>query len=331
MGETSSSRPSAVELIAKPCKQWDLADLQAAVQTAIELELSTLPPYLCGVWSIDDGGSSPARTLMSSVIQEEMLHMGLTCNLLAGIGGTFGIQPPTYPGGLPGGVRPELTVYLSGLTKAYVSDVYMQIEYPEGGPVSEPNATIGVFYDCIAEAIQALEPSFDTTNQNTAQIGPQEGFNEVFLITNVDDALRAIQEIKEQGEGTSQSPDAVDEGDELAHYYRFGELYNGLTYVQGPDGTWSYTGDPVPWPNVYPVEPVPAGGWPDPVPDTVAQFRTTFETLLGDLQAAWTGDHAKLDVAIDTDMTNLHDLAGQIVTTPIPGGKGNYLPDFRRV
>lgn len=330
---TTPARPTAAELTAKPCDQWDLADLQSAVQIAIELELSTLPPYLCGVWSISDGPSSPARALVGTVIEEEMLHMGLTCNLLAGLGGTFDIRPPTYPGGLPGGVRPDLTVYLSGLSKDYVNDVYMQIELPEAGPITtgDPGPTIGSFYDCIAQAIQELQPTFSTANQNTAAIGSQPGYSEVFVISDVADALKAIEEIKEQGEGTSQSPDAVDEGGELAHYYKFGELYNGKALVQGPDGKWTYSGSDIPWPDVYPVVTVPPGGWPDPVPDEVAQFRTTFATLLSDLQAAWTGDHDKLGVAIRTDMAGVHELGNEIVTIPLPDGSGNYLPDFKAV
>jgi hypothetical protein len=60
--------------------------LKQGLQAAIELELATLPPYLCGLWSIksQDG---PAFNLIESVALEEMLHMGLSCNMLVGIGG----------------------------------------------------------------------------------------------------------------------------------------------------------------------------------------------------------------------------------------------------
>lgn len=328
MSASASRRPSAADLVAIPSGEWQASDLIAGVQTAIELELSTLPPYLCGVWSIDDGGTSDARSLMGSVIQEEMLHMGLMCNLLAGLGGSFDITAPAYPGKLPGGVRPDLDVYLSGLTKDYVGDVFMGIELPEG---KGDDPTIGTFYDSIAAAIENLQPGFDETNQlDGITIGPQEGFNVVFKIGSVADALRAIEEIKEQGEGTSTSPDAVDEGGELAHYYRFGELYNGAEYVKDPaTGEWSYSGPPILWPNVYPVVSPPKGGWPASAPDSITQFRQTFATLLDDLQNAFTAK-GSFDDAYN-DMVDLHNLAGQIVTTPIPGGNGNYLPDFRGV
>lgn len=327
MSAKASRRPTAAELVAIPPGEWQPADLIAAVQTAIELELSTLPPYQCGMWSIADGASSPARTLMSGVIGEEMLHMGLMCNLLAGLGGPFEIVAPTYPGPLPGGVRPDLTAYLSGLTKEYVSDVYMGIEMPEG---QGHDPTIGTFYDRISEAIEALQPEFDPTNQQgeIPPIGPQEGFNNVCKIGSVADALSAIEEIKEQGEGTSTSPDAVDEGGELAHYYRFGELYNGAEYVQdSATGKWSYTGTPVPWPNVYPVVSPPKGGWPDPVPDAMTEFRKAFASLLVDIQNAFTGK-GKFHSALE-DMGHMADCAEEIVTTRLPDGSGNYLPDYK--
>src|SRR5947207_721668 len=120
----------------------DLGWLMGSLQAAIELELSTLPPYLCGMWSIKDPSvGSPggvAYQLIDSVVRQEMTHMGLVCNMLTGIGGTPEIAAGyrnniMYPGNLPGGVRPELTVYLSGLTKPYVHDVFMEIEFPEKG------------------------------------------------------------------------------------------------------------------------------------------------------------------------------------------------------
>jgi hypothetical protein len=126
-----------------PTDQHDLQWLKQSLQAAIELELSTLPPYLCCLWSIksQDG---PAYDLIDSVVLEEMLHLGLACNMLTGIGATPEIvteyQAITYPGPLPGGVRPTLSVFLSGLSKTSF-EMYMQIEYPETGPVASLSET----------------------------------------------------------------------------------------------------------------------------------------------------------------------------------------------
>lgn len=335
-------RGSVAELVAKPAEAWGMPELVGAVQTAIELELSTLPPYLCAKWSIvGAAGAAACRQidacrLIDGVVQEEMLHMGLMCNMLAGLGGTFDITPPKYPGLLPGGVRPDVTVCLSSLTKDVVLEVFMGIEYPEGGPVTDdarnPSPpTIGDFYDSISAAIGSLQPSFDETKQLTATIGPVAGDNQVFKIAGVEDAQNAIEEIKEQGEGTSTSPDAVDEGNEVAHYYRFGELYHGMSLEQV--GTaWTYTAAPaVEWPQVYPCGEVAPGGWGwgTSLPQEITEFRTCFEQLLADLQTAFsTGSSDTLYSAFGA-MRDLDKLGPQIAAMPRGDGSGlNYLPDF---
>ncbi|MBE9211043.1 hypothetical protein IQ244_32075 [Nostoc sp. LEGE 06077] len=81
--------------------------LKSSLNAAIELELATLPPYLCAWWSIKDLGASAAG-LIRSILMEEMLHMGLVANMLTTIGGTPRISTvlPSYPSPLPGGVIP---------------------------------------------------------------------------------------------------------------------------------------------------------------------------------------------------------------------------------
>src|SRR5262245_58400143 len=114
-----------VQLMQVPHEQHDLDWLRESLQAAVELEFATLPPYLCGLWSIKDPDRDrTVYNLILSVIIEEMLHMGLACNMLKAIGRTPQINNadfvPKYPGPLPGGVRPELTVYLAGLSKKFV-------------------------------------------------------------------------------------------------------------------------------------------------------------------------------------------------------------------
>jgi ferritin-like protein len=57
------------------------------LQWAIELEHSTIPPYLCALYSIEPSQNSEATELVSSVLFEEMLHMTLAANLLNAVGG----------------------------------------------------------------------------------------------------------------------------------------------------------------------------------------------------------------------------------------------------
>jgi hypothetical protein len=328
---TITMTTSIVELLRTSESERDLDWLITMLGYAVKLELSTIPPYLCGLWSIKDPAAPDSEVvynLVRSVVLQEMVHMGLACNMLTTIGGTPEINAniPQYPGHLPGDVRPELTVYLAGLSKPYVSDVFMEIEEPEWAlkaRFGETYPTIGAFYEAILKKIRQDPPPMSGERQLQMQIGNDE----VFPILTLPDAERAIVEIMEQGEGTRTSPLDMDPGDELAHYYRFGEIYHGRYYVQtGPD-QWDYVGDPIPFPDVYPMAKVPAGGYPDLLQER--HFRQIFATVLDTLQGAWAkGDQSLLDTAI-AFMFSLGPLAQQLMQIPLPDGSGTYGPDFQ--
>jgi hypothetical protein len=315
-----------------PVEQRGLVWLREGLQAAVEIEVSTLPPYLCGMWSIVSQ-RGPAYDLIRSVAIEEMLHLGLVCNMLAAIGATPQIvqgyqQRIAYPGPLPGGVRPELTVYLAGLSLNYLKNVYMEIEYPESGPVvlalGQIYPTIGAFYSAILEAFQRLSPELTTRNQLTSPIG-------VYVIATPCDVERAITQIKEQGEGTSESPLAEDFGGEMAHYYKYAEIFQGRTLIR-VDGIWQYAGDPIPFPDVYPMAPIPAGGYQDPPEVVVAglrAFNDQFATMLNKLDSAWAnGSMSDLGMSVSA-MFRLRSLARNLMQIPLSDKSGVYGPDFR--
>lgn len=315
-------------LMSVPRAAHDIAWLKKGLQAAVELEFATLPPYLCALWSIKDGSGEAYDRILGIVLQE-MSHMGLACNMLTTIGETPDINGasavPKYPGPLPGGVRPELNVALQGLTKDVVRDVFMQIEYPENGPVrralAETFTSIGAFYDAILDAFKTLPPGSITGARQLASSGV--GLTKITTLAEVENA---ILKIKEQGEGTSQSPFATDFGGDLAHYYKFGEIFHGQTFVKGADGKWDYKGTPVPFPDVFPMSPVPAGGSPES-----HDFDVLFTTMLANLQGAWArGNQAKLGAGVST-MFSLGDAAQKLMQKPLPGGQGNFGPSFRLV
>jgi hypothetical protein len=331
------------ELLRVPAEEQDLDWLRASLQSAIELEFSTIPVYLSGMWSIK-GGSGAVYNLIYSVVIEEMLHLGLACNMLVSVGGTPQITAPTYPSqGLPGGVLPDLEVYLAGLSQDTVQ-MYMAIEQPENpvehqDPQPDDPPTIGQFYDAIRAAFGLLTVPLTTEGQIATTLGvpdpdqPETGPNvteNLVTIGSVADAQAAIDLIKDQGEGSSTSPDAPQydqaEGGELAHYYRFAEIHHGKELEQQPDGSWDFTGAAIPFPDCYPVAKVPAGGYPGV--SAVQTFDTDFATLLGQLESAWTGGGlTTLENAINT-MFSLSSDASAIVSVELPGGGGNYGPDF---
>src|SRR5271165_5907678 len=101
-----------------------LPGVRRALQRAIELEHATLPTYLYALYSLDPAKNEQIRTLMLSIIMEEMLHMALACNILNAVGGTPEIDYPRfipkYPGPLPGAVEDQLIVPLKAFSKDLV-------------------------------------------------------------------------------------------------------------------------------------------------------------------------------------------------------------------
>lgn len=202
----------------------------------------------------------------------------------------------------------------------------MQIEFPEGGPVAlaldETFTTIGEFYDAILNAFKKL-PASDFTGARqltSSSLG-------LFAIRALADAEKAVNEIKQQGEGTSQSPFAVDFGGELAHYYRFAEIHHGRALIKTADGKFKFEGDPVPFPAAFPVAQVPPGGYPES-----HEFDQQFTSLLNKLQSAWaTGSQTDLRGAVAIMVGGLGDSARTLMQTPLPSGGGNFGPDFRLV
>jgi hypothetical protein len=207
-----------------------LSDLQDALQTAMQLEFSTIPPYLCAQWSIntDPGG---VGDMVKKIVVQEMYHFALAGNMLTAIGGMPSIANaafiPNYPTNvLPGGIPQKLAVDLKPLTPDQ-AQVFMQIEYPEFPPVAlaAGPATIGAFYDTIADGFTTVYPAI---NPNAFQVDSDEATP----IKSVADALAAIKLIKGEGEGTTGSPDQPPEGSKSPTDTYVAWSFNGLPYIR---------------------------------------------------------------------------------------------------
>ncbi|HEY6342995.1 MAG TPA: ferritin-like protein [Bryobacteraceae bacterium] len=322
----------------EPASRCTLEWLKKALQSAITLEFATLPPYLTALWSIKDE-MHPAAVSIREAVQEEMQHMAFACNMLTAIGGTPQIagRVPQYPAkGLPGDVMPDLVVDIDGLSQASLK-TFLAIEQPEidiitgAKPASaEPGkfATIGEFYDAIAEAFKETNPPLSLKGQ---VIGPRTGW----AIDSMHAVLRAIDTIKEQGEGSSGTPVDYDPAD-WCHYYRFAEVAEGRKIVQlpGEPKRWAYGSEKLPFPEVWPVAKLPKGGYDrDRVTGAVLhlmdRFDATFTRMVDDIQATWTGgDQAALWRAIQ-EMFDLQEIGLALMKTPRCDGKGNYVPRWR--
>lgn len=323
------------QLMQVPEPNHDMRWLVNALHAAIKLELATLPPYLFAFWSIKDNSTYVAQGIREVALQE-MLHMATACNLLVAIGGSPMVntpsQVPIYPGPLPDGVRPGLIVQLAGFSQAQTK-VFMDIELPEHGPIAllvaaETYSTIGAFYTAVQTAFERLRPPLSANRQFADYLGLKK-------VLTLADVQAAIQLIKRQGEGSTSSP--YEQPDELAHYYRFGEMYNRKRLIFDPvTRRWRYAGADVPMPAVWPVDPIPTGGYrrqdvPPAVWTLLAACDTAFTTMLNQIAGAWqTGNADLLNAAIGS-MFGLADPAKQLMQIRKPSGPGNYGPCFRFV
>lgn len=261
-----------------------LLALRHKLQLAVELEHSTIPPYLYALYSIKDGCNLEVASLIVSIVKQEMLHMSLACNVLNAIGGSPKIADPkfvpNYPGHLPGGVEGGLIVPLAPVSKQLVHDVFMVIEAPEdtldGDPSSAEGVTIGQFYQHIQAEIEALDAKKDIFT-GAAERQLRVGFAELQNqgVQDVASAIAAINLIIDQGEGTATSP--LDPEHELAHYYKFAEIYHGRALVPNPDGAkarkspWVFAGHVIAFD--------PAGVYPVIVNPTTANYSGQAELL----------------------------------------------------
>src|ERR1700758_1126637 len=91
----------------------DPSELKDALQTAMRLEFSTLPPYLCAEWSIGGNDVDHVGRMIHKIILQEMFHFALAGNMLSAIGGTPRIAnsqflPPYPTHTLPGDIHQDL-------------------------------------------------------------------------------------------------------------------------------------------------------------------------------------------------------------------------------
>ncbi|MER6027825.1 ferritin-like protein [Streptomyces sp. NPDC001851] len=321
---------SVARLLAVPEGDRDIDWLRAALHTAVRLELATIPPYLCGWWSVRDRRGEAAQ-LIRRIVGDEMYHLGVVCNLLVAVGGRPRIKDaaPRYPGPLPGGVRAGVHVYLSGLTREYVRDVMMAIEAPEA-PLARTAAhspTIGGFYGDLQAAFRRTAPYLSAEFQLSDRIGADV----LEPVTGLDDVERSLEIVKEQGEGTASSPADAFQDDHPAHYYAFAEIYHGRRLLRTARG-WEFAGAPVPFPAARPMAPVPPDGWhrpPEQVQRLLDQFDSTYSAVLDALDEAWGGGGRRsLGTAIRA-MRAMEDPAVELMETPIPNAPGTYGPQFR--
>jgi hypothetical protein len=316
----------------------------AALQSAVELEHSTIPLYLYALYSLDPARNAAIVGILQSVVVEEMLHMTLAANVLNAIGGQPVIDSPDfipkYPGPLPGGVESALTVRLAPFSSDQLL-TFLQIEQPENvidipivnpliGRIPPPDGddgiTIGEFYQQISAALAQL-PASTFRNPPRNQVGP-DLMPEAVVVTDLASAQQAIDTIIEQGEGSAQSPEEV-VGGQYAHYYRFLQIFAGATLQPAPGQTppWQFGAPPVllDVEGVYPLPTDPlAANYPPQSAQALANdtFNYTYTALLRSLHALYNGRNTQdqMNVAIGLMMSLKGQAKAMMAGIPDPSG-----------
>ena len=317
-----------------------LQDARAALQMAIGIEFGTLPPYLYALFSIRPDTNRAAADLIHSVVMQEMIHFTLDCNILNALGGDAVVTAPTYPGPLPGDIG-DLTLHLYPFTKLAMEQA-MAIEEPATIPdypiarealaaEAEQAVTIGEFYTRL-DALLATLPAGDWT-PNRHQINDDQFFaGQLFPVNGYPDAHTAITQIISEGEGALDEP--LDFQHQMAHYYRFGEVFHDRVLTktgQAPGYQWGPQPLGVDWNAAYPAIPDPE--LHDFSKDSPAaraaqlQCNETYTRLIDSLQQAVTGTAGALGVAVRA-MCDLAMAAAHAVTVPLADGKNVAGPAF---
>lgn len=332
-----------------------IESLRTHLQWALEIEHATIPPYLCALYSIKPGHNIEAVEVIESIFLEEMLHMTLVANILNAVGGSPQIDKPgflaQYPAYLPHSNKTFL-VPLQKFSKESV-EIFMKIEKPESHdaqPEDDNYHTIGQFYEAIEIGLKRLCVKLgesavftgDPTSQVSSDGAYYGGSGKIIAVKNLESALVALEEIKEQGEGLQHAE--IWDGDqnmfhperaEVAHYYRFHELLVGRNYTDGDTPESGPTGESftVDWDAVYNIRPNPrAQDYPagSVIREQLDDFNRTYSSVLRQLHRCFNGHPEVLGLATGT-MYEVKIKAMALMQTPSGDGETTVGTSFEYV
>jgi hypothetical protein len=326
-------------LQAKPLET--IEDAYERLQTAIEIEFSTLPPYLYTKFSILPGANDKAASYLGDIVGQEMIHMCLACNILNSLGGKPILSkptaqppfPPIFPTTLPGDIGPPdgnpILVHLLPFSQCAMEQG-MAIEQPakpilfaSAGSADDQTETIGQFYAKLDAFLSTLDPGAWT---GADQIDDSQFFaGQLFAINSYEDAHRAIIQIVSEGEGSSDSP--LDFQNEVSHYYRFKEmcLNQVLTKSPNPPGyQWGPAAFGIDWNAAYPAICDPTNHdfshEPEAAQAAQAACNLAYSRLVDLLELAMNGQQGQLGAAVRA-MFDLRKAAMVALQTPLNDGQ----------
>jgi hypothetical protein len=320
----------------------DRKALRDHLQWALCVEISTIPPYLCALYSIVDR-STDAAALVRSVVLEEMLHAALVSNLLNAIGGTPSLAPhlvPRYPGYIPHHAAGGPYIQLQALSPTLAETVFMAIEQPEPSPHAPPEGnrfhTIGQFYKAIEKGFvncaERYPDLFAHTGVQQSDTYFGAGGGKLVVVDSLDAAGKAIREITEQGEGATHPHPPVPGAERFSDLDHYGTRLDG-TYGPIVGTPWELShyfkfrqlarGE-VPVPATYPMQPNPSSDEFDGDVRALAElFDGCYTLVLRALERSFSspdGAASFFGTAFPVMQSVLPQLATLLMTTPVETG-----------
>jgi hypothetical protein len=332
-------------------------EMHEHLQSAIELEHSTLPPYLCAMCTIVPGSNSDSVEIVRGVVLEEIAHLALCANVLNAVGGSPNIDHPRfvpeYPIYLPDGER-DLRVHLLKFSKEAIK-TFLKLELQSKVPAKSDQRgsrkagshrlmamgdryhTTAEFYEAIKNGIRYLVEKHGEKKVFRGDPGRQimhdfdgTGGARIVPVEDLRTAETALAMITPHAEGLSHSildSDRKEFGQrtEVAHYFRFQQIMLGRYYNAG-DRPGHPTGRPleVDWNSVYNMAPDPkTNQYPrdSNVRRHSERFNRLYTQFLRQLHLAFNGNRELLAPAV-AGMFELQYDGLELVVSPFPGRQG---------
>ena len=328
------------------------SELFPLLQKAMELELSTIPPYLTAWLSIKKDPNKHqnhvAANLIHSVMMEEMLHMVLVGNLISSLGGKVSLREkniPTYPLKMNFKDR-NFPINLSAFSIDAI-ETFLQIERPKDtsldfGAFEEidiPAVTIGEFYRDITARLNKMchefkDPAAVFCGNPCQQIDKNYywGSNgNPIVITNKETANQALDLIIVQGEGSDGSMFKKTENEnynyfennkEVAHFFRFMEIYYNQYYGPTDEPNRPPSGETfkVDYDDVFPINENANRSDYEPSSRLATlnnAFNLQYSLMLIQLEQAFNGTPSVLYHAIVNNMPNMISIAREMMSLKI--------------
>ena len=330
-------------------------ELQSYLLKAMELELSTLPPYLTALMSIKPESNFTAASLIHSVAMEEMLHMLLVGNLITSLGGKVEFTDanvPSYPLSLEFEGQQfrdrKFNINLERFSPAAI-DTFLKIEKPAellrgdtkafvGAEMEIPGITIGRFYELIQTTLVELCDLYPTSTVFSGDINHQigedfywKGDGSPIVVHDLVSANEAIETIITQGEGCPDSIFDVDadyfgQTQDVAHYFKFKEIKHQRFYQQGVSPFDSPSGEmfDMDYDAVHPIIANPSAKYYQNMPRLARlnrRFNEIYSLMLYQIAEAFNGTSEILYTAINNGMRNLRPLAEEMMAIRLSGDK----------